>query len=115
MEYSKVFAMKFSKVYPLYVAKAEKIGRTQAEVDEVISWMTGYDNEGIRSAVERDITLASFFDKAPQMNPNCHLIAGTVCGVRLAEIDDPMMLTLRRLDKLIDELAKGKPMEKIKR
>ncbi len=115
MNDQKVFAMKFANVYPLYLAKAGKKGRTQAEVDEVISWLIGYDGNGIRSCLERDIDLETFLREAPRINPNSHLVTGSICGVKLAEIEDPMMLKLRQLDKLVDELAKGKPMEKILR
>jgi hypothetical protein len=106
-----VFDMKVSKIYPLLVAKAEKKGRTKAEVDEVISWLTGYD----MPAVDLDITYGEFFDHAPSYNPRAELITGAICGVRVETIDDPLMKKIRQLDKLVDELAKGKPMEKIKR
>ena len=106
-----VFDMKVSRVYPLLIAKAEKKGRTKAEVDEVISWLTGYD----MSAVDLDMTYGEFFDRAPCYNPRAELIAGTICGVKVETIEDPRMKKIRQLDKLVDELAKGKPMEKIKR
>ena len=106
-----VFDMKVSRIYPLLVAKAEKKGRTKAEVDEVIAWLTGYD----MSAVNLDMTYGEFFDRAPCYNPRAELITGTICGVRVETIDDPLMKKIRQLDKRIDELAKGKPMEKIKR
>ncbi len=115
MENDKVFAMPFAKIYPLYVAKAEKKGRTPAEVDQVITWLTGYDKAGILDSLERNVDLGTFFREAPQIHPNRHRITGSVCGVKLAEIDDPMMKNIRYLDKLVDELAKGKPMEKILR
>ena len=103
-----VYDMKFSKIYPLLVQKAEKKGRTKAEVDEVITWLTGYTQyEGL------DVTYGEFFENAPAINPNAALIKGTVCGVRVEEIEDPLMQNMRWLDKLVDDLAKGKPMEKI--
>ena len=103
--------MKFSKVYPLLVAKAEHKGRTKEEVDEVIRWLTGYDAD----TADMDVTLAAFFRGAPAMNPDAELITGTVCGVRVETIEDPLIRDIRRLDKLVDELAKGRPMEKILR
>ena len=106
-----VFDMKVSKVYPLLVAKVEKKGRTKAEVDEVTAWLTGYDME----AADLDVTYAEFFENAPAMNPRASLITGSVCGVKVQEINDPLMQKIRWLDKLVDELAKGKPMEKILR
>ena len=106
-----VFEMKVSGIYPLLVAKAEKKGRTKAEVDEVITWLTGYD----MSAVDLDMTYGEFFDRAPCYNPRAEKITGTICGVKVETIEDPLMKRVRQLDKLVDELAKGKPMEKIKR
>ena len=106
-----VFDMKVSRIYPLLVAKAEKKGRAKAEVDEVISWLTGYD----MSSVDLDMTYGEFFDRAPYYNPRAELITGTICGVKVETIEDPLMKKIRQLDKLIDELAKGRPMEKIKR
>lgn len=106
-----VFDMKVSKVYPLLVAKAERKGRTKAEVDEVIAWLTGYNME----TANLDVTYAEFFDNAPAYNPRAEMIAGSVCGVKVENIQDPLMKKIRQLDKLVDELAKGKPMEKIKR
>lgn len=106
-----VFDMKVSKVYPLLVAKAERKGRTKAEVDEVIAWLTGYDMED----VDLDISYAEFFNNAPSMNPKAKLIKGSVCGIKVEEIADPLMQKIRWLDKLVDELAKGKPMEKVLR
>lgn len=107
--------MKFSKVYPLYVQKAERKNRSQAEVDRIICWLTGYSEAGLRQQIERDNDLETFFAQAPAFHPNSALITGSVCGVRLAEIEDPLMKKVRYLDKLIDELAKGKAMEKILR
>ena len=106
-----IFDMKFSKIYPLYIQKAERKGRTKAEVDEIIRWLTGYDTE----QWDPEATNREFFDNAPDMNPNASLIKGTVCGVRVEDIEDPLMQKIRWLDKLIDELAKGKAMEKILR
>ena len=106
-----VFDMKVSKIYPLLVAKAEKKGRTKAEVDEVTSWLTGYDME----ATDLDVTYAEFFGNAPAYNPRAELITGSVCGVKVEVIEDPLMKKIRQLDKLVDELAKGKPMDRILR
>ncbi len=112
---ARVFAMPFSSVYPLYVQKAERKGRTQAEVDEVITWLTGYDARGLRRAVDGKVDLETFFAKAPRMNPDAGLIRGLVCGVRVEEVADPLMRKIRWLDKLVDELARGKKMESILR
>ena len=106
-----VFDMKVSKVYPLLVAKAERKGRTKAEVDEVTAWLTGYDMK----TADLDVTYAEFFNNAPAYNPRSELITGKICGVQVETIDDPLMKKVRQLDKLVDELAKGKPLEKIKR
>lgn len=106
-----VFDMKVSKVYPLLVAKAERKGRMKAEVDEVVAWLTGYNME----TADLDVTYAEFFDNAPTYNPRAEMITGSVCGVKVESIQDPLMKKIRQLDKLVDELAKGKPMEKIKR
>ena len=106
-----VFDMKVSKVYPLLVAKAQKKGRTKAEVDEVTEWLTGYDMK----TADLDVTYAEFFNNAPAYNPRSELITGKICGVQVETIDDPLMKKVRQLDKLVDELAKGKPLEKIKR
>lgn len=107
--------MPFAKVYPLYVAKAEKKGRTQKEVDSIIRWMTGYTKRGIESHIKKETDFEAFFTKAPKLNPSRTLITGVVCGVRVEEIKDPIMREVRYLDKLIDELAKGKEMKKILR
>jgi len=115
MENNKVFAMKFSKIYPMLVLKAEKKGRTKQEVDEIIYWLTGYDEAGLEKQLHDNVDYGTFFNKAPHMNPNCTLIKGTICGVRVEEIKDPLMQKIRYLDKLIDELAKGKTMDKILR
>ena len=111
----RVFAIKFSSVYPLYVQKAERKGRTTAEVDRVISWLTGYDQKGLQEQIAREVDLQTFFDQAPAFHPDSALITGVVCGVRLEDLDDPLMKKIRYMDKLIDELAKGRPMEKILR
>lgn len=110
-----VFAMKFAKVYPLYVQKAERKQRTKAEVDRIICWLTGYDAAGLKRQIEKESDLETFFAEAPAIHPNSALIKGVVCGIRVEEIEDPLMRKLRYLDKLIDELAKGKAMEKILR
>ncbi len=111
----RVFAMKFAAVYPLYVAKAERKNRTKQEVDDVICWLTGYDEAGLRQQIERGHDIETFFAQAPALHPNRSLIKGLVCGVRVEDIADPLMQKVRYLDKLIDELAKGKAMEKILR
>jgi hypothetical protein len=107
--------MKFAKVYPLYVQKAERKNRTKEEVDRIICWLTGYDQAGLEQQIEQENDLETFFAEAPGMHPNTALIKGVVCGVRIEDIDDPLMKKIRYLDKLIDELAKGKAMEKILR
>lgn len=111
----RVFAMSFAGVYPHYVAKAEKKGRTKEEVDECIRWLTGYTKAGLAKQIEKRTSFRDFFDKAPKLKPNAPLIKGTVCGIRVEDIEDPLMQKIRYLDKLIDELAKGKKMEKILR
>jgi hypothetical protein len=115
MEKNRVFAMKFAKVYPLYVQKAERKNRTKAEVDQIISWLTGYDQKGLQRQIEQETDFETFFAQSPRFHPNAALIKGVVCGVRVEEIEDPLMQKIRYLDKLIDELAKGKKMEKILR
>lgn len=115
MDNQKVFSMSFSKIYPLYIQKAEKKKRTKEEVDEVISWLTGYSKEEIKDQIEKGVDLQTFFEEAPGINPNSALIKGVICGVRVEEISDPVMQKIRYLDKLVDELAKGKAMEKILR
>ena len=110
-----VFAIKFAKVYPMYVAKAERKNRTKEEVDQIICWLTGYDQAGLRQQIEQETDIETFFAQAPAINPNSSLIKGVVCGVRVEEIKDPLMQKIRYLDKLIDELAKGKTLEKILR
>ena len=115
MAEDKVFAMKFSKVYPLLIAKAERKGRTREEVHTVTSWLTGYTAEQLEGMLESEIKYGDFLRQAPAMNPDRHLIKGVICGVRVENIEDPLMQDLRYLDKLVDELAKGKAMEKILR
>jgi len=115
MNQQKVYAMPFSKVYPLLVAKAEKKGRTQAEVDEIIAWLTGYNKEQLEAQLNHDTDYETFFNDAPGLNPLRKLISGVVCGIRVEEIAEPLMQEIRYLDKLIDELAKGKAMSKILR
>ena len=110
-----VFALKFADIYPLYVQKAERKNRTKKEVDQVISWLTGYNQAGLQQQIEQGNDLETFFAEAPGINPNRSLIKGVVCGVRVEELEDPLMQKIRYLDKLIDELAKGKAMEKILR
>lgn len=110
-----VSEMKFSKIYPLYVQKAERKNRSKDEVDTIIRWLTGYDQAGLQQQIEKENDLATFFAQAPHFHPNSTLITGVVCGVRIEEIEDPLMQKVRYLDKLIDELAKGRTMEKILR
>ena len=108
-------AMTFAKVYPLYVQKAQRKNRTKEEVDQIICWLTGYDRAGLRRQIEREVDLETFYGQSPRIHPNSALIKGVVCGVRVEEVADPLMRKIRYLDKLIDELAKGKTMEKILR
>jgi len=115
MSKDRVFAMKFATVYPMYVAKAERKNRTREEVDQIICWLTGYDQAGLRRQIEQENDIETFFAQAPAIHPNSSLIKGVVCGVRVEEIEDQLMKKIRYLDKLIDELAKGKTMEKILR
>lgn len=115
MAQHRIYTMKFSGVYPHYVAKAEKKNRTKKEVDEIICWLTGYSPKELKQQIAKEKNFEEFFDEAPALNPKVALIKGTVCGVRIEEIDDPLMKKARYLDKLIDELAKGRPMEKILR
>lgn len=111
----KLYTMSFAKVYPLYINKAERKGRTKGEVDEIILWLTGYSQEELEDQIEKEIDFETFFDQAPNMNPSRSLIKGVVCGIRVEDIEEPLMQEIRYLDKLIDELAKGKVMEKILR
>jgi hypothetical protein len=112
---SRLYGIKFCSVYPLYVQKAERKNRTKAEVHQAIAWLTGYDEAGLQAQIEREIDLATFFAEAPAFNPNASLIRGVVCGIRVEDIQDPLTQKIRYLDKLIDELARGKAMEKILR
>ena len=111
----KIFSMAFSKIYSLYIQKAERKKRTEEEVTEIICWLTGYNSDGLAKQVGGENDLATFFAEAPTINPNASLITGVVCGVRVEEVEDPLMRKIRYLDKLIDELAKGKSMENILR
>ena len=115
MTNEKVFAMSFAKVYPMLIAKAERKGRTRDEVLAVTEWLTGYTNERLEELLDSDITYGDFFRNAPAMNPARKQIKGSVCGVKVETIEDPLMREIRYLDKLVDELAKGKPMERIMR
>lgn len=111
----RIYTISFASVYPHYVAKAEKKGRTKSEVDQIIRWLTGYSQAGLESALEKRIDFETFYGKAPKPNPARSLITGMICGVRIEAIEDPLMREARYLDKLIDELARGKAMEKILR
>ena len=111
----KIYAMSFARVYPLYVAKAERKGRTRAEVDQIICWLTGYGRKELEAQIEKQTDFETFFSDAPKMNPARSLITGLICGIRVEEIEEPLMREIRYLDKLIDELAKGKAMGKILR
>ena len=115
MPNDKVYAMPFAKVYPLLVAKAVRKGRTQAEVDTIIHWLTGYDVSGISQALSSGVSYGELFTHAPRLNPCRKLITGMICGIRVENIEEPLMQEIRYLDKLVDELAKGKPMERILR
>jgi hypothetical protein len=111
----RIYTMKFSKVYPMYVQKAERKKRTKKEVDQIICWLTGYTQAGLQQQIKKETDFETFFAQAPEFNPNSSLITGVVCGVRVEDVEDPLMKKVRYLDKLIDELAKGKAMEKILR
>src|SRR5687767_7310800 len=111
----RIFATSFASVYPLYIAKAEKKGRKKSEVDAVICWLTGYSQKELEGQIKKQKDFETFFKEAPKMNPSRTLIKGTVCGVRVEDIEDPSMREIRYLDKLVDELAKGKTMDKILR
>ena len=115
MTENRVYKMSFAKVYPFYVSKAEKKGRTKAEVDEIIRWLTGYTQEQLEVQMNKQADFETFFSEAPHLNPSRALIKGVVCGVRVEDIQEPLMQEIRYLDKLIDELAKGKAMDKILR
>jgi hypothetical protein len=111
----RIFTMAFAKVYPLYVTKVERKGRTKAEADQVICWLTGYDAAGLQKQIDKGNDFKTFFAEAPAMHPNTSLIKGVVCGVRVEAVEDPLMQKIRWMDKLVDELAKGKQIEKILR
>ena len=111
----RIYTTSFASVYPYYIAKAERKGRTKAEVDEIICWLTGHTQKSFEVQLEKQTDFETFFAKAPQLNPSRHLITGTICGVRIEEIQEPTMREIRYLDKLVDELAKGRVMEKILR
>lgn len=115
MDNTRVFNMSFASVYPHYVQKAEKKGRTKQEVDTIICWLTGYDQVSLQEQIDAKINFTAFFGQAPQIHPNASKITGVICGYRIEDMDDPLMQKIRYLDKLIDELAKGKAMEKILR
>lgn len=115
MNQHRIYTMSFSRVYPLYVAKAERKGRTAEEVDTILRWLTGYSQEELVAQLERESDFQTFFAEAPQLNPDRSLIRGVVCGIRVEEVEEPLMREIRYLDKLIDELAKGKSMDKILR
>ncbi|MGB6083591.1 DUF2200 domain-containing protein [Moheibacter sp.] len=114
-DYSRVYKMSFASVYPHYITKAEKKGKTKAEVDEIIFWLTGYDEKDLQRILDEKTNLETFFAEAPQLNPNASKITGVICGYRVEDIEEQPMQKIRYLDKLIDELAKGKKMEKILR
>ena len=115
MQKHRIFSMKFGDVYPLYVQKAERKNRTKTEVDQIICWLTGYNQTGLEEQIDQGVDFETFFDQAPALNPNSSLIKGVVCGIRVEEVEDPLMQKIRYLDKLVDELARGKKMEKILR
>ena len=111
----RVFGVPFASIYPHYVAKAERKGHSADEIDHVISWLTGYDDDGLRRTLDDEVTLEQFFDDAPTLNPNASLITGTICGVRVQEVEDPLMQKIRYMDLLVDEVARGKKMTSILR
>lgn len=111
----KIYLMTFASVYPLYIAKVERKGRTKAEVDEIICWLTGYSQKGLKEQLDKQTNFENFFEKAPKLNPDRFLIKGVICGIRVEDIKDSIIQSVRYLDKLIDELAKGKKMDKILR
>jgi hypothetical protein len=115
MDKAKIYKMSFASVYPLYIQKAEKKGRTKTEVDSIIFWLTGYDKQSLQQQIDNKTDFETFFVNAPQINPNASKITGVICGYRVEEIEDKLMQQIRYLDKLIDELAKGKTMDKILR
>lgn len=111
----RIFDMSFASIYPLYITKVERKGHTGDEVDRVITWLTGYDGAGLQETIADEITLEEFFDRAPAMNPNTPLITGVICGMRVEDIEDPLMQKIRYMDKLVDEVARGKKMTSILR
>ncbi|WP_250444457.1 DUF2200 domain-containing protein [Actinotalea sp. C106] len=111
----RIFDMSFASIYPHYLAKVERKGRTRQDVDTVISWLTGYDATGLERVIETEVDLETFFAQAPAMNPNASLITGVICGIRVEEIEDPLMQQIRYVDKLVDEVARGKKMTSILR
>jgi hypothetical protein len=113
--WQRVYAMSFASIYPLYIAKVEKKGRKKAELDEVVCWLTGYTSKGLEAQIKKKSSLETFFADAPKLNPARDQITGVICGVRVEEIDEPLMQNIRYMDKLVDELAKGRAMEKILR
>ena len=115
MDYTRVFKIIFASVYPLYIQKVEKKGRTKEELDTVLFWLTGYDKKTLQNQIDKKVDLENFFAKAPQLNPNVSKITGVICGYRVEEIEDKLMQKIRYMDKLVDELAKGRKMEKILR
>ena len=115
MSAHKIYAMSFTKLYPCYVGKAERKGRTKSEVDEIIHWLTGYDQAALDALLEADVDVQTFFAQSPQLNPLRDKITGVVCGVRVEEVEEELMREIRYLDKLVDELARGKAMSKIRR
>lgn len=115
MEKPKIFKMPFSNIYPMYIQKADKKGRTKSDVDTIIFWLTGYEQKSLQEQLDKNNDFETFFAEAPQINPNVSKITGAICGYRVEEIEDKLMQNIRYLDKLIDELAKGKTMEKILR
>lgn len=112
---SKVFKMSFASIYPMYLQKIEKKGRSKEELDQVIYWLTGYDEQGLQKQIDQGVDMETFFAEVPQLNENVSLIKGVICGYRVEDIKDPLMQKIRYLDKLVDELAKGKKLEKILR
>ena len=115
LKQDKIVALPFAKIYPLYVTKVEKKGRTQGELEQIIYWLTGYNQVTLRQQLETEVDLKQFFAEAPALNPKVNLITGLICGYRVEEIEDPLMQKIRYLDKLVDELAKGQKIEKILR
>lgn len=115
MNNERIYKMKFKDLYPLYVQKVERKGKTQTEVDELITWLLGYSLDNLKDILNSEMDVKTFFDESPRFNPNAYHIKGKICGITIEEIEDPLMQKIRYLDKIIDELAKGRPMSKIKR